>query len=494
MNDARVPHLCVVGHPNKGKSSIVSTLTENDSVEVGPESGTTHRASTFDFVLDGKRLLSLTDTPGFQRARQVLEWLERDKVLPAERPARVRAFLQQPEHQQRFPDEVALLTPIMAGAGILYVVDGAQPVSPADEAEMEILRWTGQPRMAVINPMGSHLDINPAGANNFQEQWQRTLGQFFQWVRIFNPLTATLPARETLLRAVGELAPGWNAPIDDLCQRLRARDRDRLVDVSHALAQYWCAQVGARIRLSLLNTALQHRVPLQNSPQKLAEDKLRKLLDDQEKQFFDRLCIAWGHNATDVAHSNSPQSHWQLEGNQLMNTETWYLWGLKQRELLMISGGAGAATGLLVDAGLGGTSLFLGAVSGGLLGSASGWWASRQMMGKRLGWLPLTQQKEFIGPVQHPNFPLVVMARALTFTQQLWLRPHAERGRLALRTDAYAWSQHEQVRLVQWSKLVQKNQWKPQHQEDLRQWIEQTLCHHLQQATQDEQAGAWQPL
>jgi GTP-binding protein EngB required for normal cell division len=30
-----IPHLCVVGHPNRGKSSIVSTLTENDSVRIG---------------------------------------------------------------------------------------------------------------------------------------------------------------------------------------------------------------------------------------------------------------------------------------------------------------------------------------------------------------------------------------------------------------------------------------------------------------------------
>lgn len=485
MNSARMPHLCVVGHPNKGKSSIVSTLVENDSVEIGPESGTTDRASTFDFVIDGERLLSLTDTPGFQRARQVLDWLEREKVVPAERPARVRAFVRQPEHQQRFPDEVALLGPIMAGAGILYVVDGAQPVSPADEAEMEILRWTGQPRMALINPMG---------AQDFQEQWQSTLGQFFQWVRVFNPLTASLPARETLLRAVGELAPGWRAPIADLCQRLRQRERDRLHDLSHALAHYWCEQVAARIRLSLMDTALRDGKLIGESPQKRAEGKLRALLDDKEKQFFQQLCIAWGHTSTEIAEANHPQSQWQLEGNQLMNTETWYLWGLKQHELLMVSGGAGAATGLLVDAGLGGTSLLLGALSGGVLGSASGWWASRQMIGKRIGWLPLTREKEFIGPVRHPNFPLVVMARALTFTQQLWLRPHAERGQLALRTDAHAWSQQEQVQLVQWSKLVQRNQWKRQHQEDLCRWIEQTLYHHLQQADRDEQANAWRPL
>src|SRR5690554_6647794 len=141
-----VPHLCVVGHPNKGKSSIVSTLTENDSVRIGTESGTTTNADSFEFMLDQRVLLRLTDTPGFQRARQVLSWLESESVAPAERPERVRQFLRETAHRQKFTDEFALLSPIMDGAGNLYVVDGAQPVTAEDESEMEILRWTGQPR------------------------------------------------------------------------------------------------------------------------------------------------------------------------------------------------------------------------------------------------------------------------------------------------------------------------------------------------------------
>ncbi len=471
---SKTPHLCVVGHPNKGKSSIVATLTENDAVRIGPESGTTTRADTFEFVLGGRVLLSLTDTPGFQRSRQVLAWLEQEPVSPAQRPARVEAFLKDPDNRSRFPDEVALLEPVMAGAGILFVVDAAQPVSPADEAEMEILRWTGQPRMAVINPMEKVTR---------QDEWQRTLAQFFQWVRLFNPLTATLPARETLLRAIGELAPDWARPINDLCQRLRERERHRLTEVSHALAQYWCSQVSQRLPLS----TVAGKLGLSGTP----EDRLRQLLDKQETDFFDELRQAWGYDSALLVPTED-DSHWQLQEGDLMNTETWYLWGLKQRELLVVSGSAGAATGLLVDAGLGGSSLLLGALSGGLLGSAGGWWASRQLPGKRVGWLPLARQKQYVGPVRHPNFPLVVMARALTFTRQLWLRPHAERSRMALRTDAHSWSHKEQVRLLRWANQVQKEQWKPQHQEELRAWIEKTLQARLRETMQSEEQIAWQ--
>lgn len=466
---AVAPRLCVVGHPNRGKSSIVSTLTENDSVRISPESGTTRHADAFEFALNGRVLLTLVDTPGFQRARQVLAWLEAEEVSPGDRPARVRAFLDQPGHRERFPDELALLAPIMEGAGILYVVDGAQPPSPLDEAEMEILRWTGQPRLALINPMDDQ---------GQRESWQRTLGQFFQWVRVFNPLTATMPARRALLRALGELEPGWNAPVRELIEGLERRDRARLDSVSEALAAYWCEQL-------LQSESV--KVPGAIGRQR-AQERLQAALDARESDYFQRLREEWGHTASELQRD----AQWELDTDSLMNTQTWYLWGLKQRDLLVVSGSAGAATGLVVDLGLGGSSFFAGALGGGVLGSVGGWLASRQLPGKRLGWLPLAYEQQVLGPVKHPNFPLVVMARALTFTRQLWLKPHAERSAIALRAEAAQWRRNQQVQLLSWAKLLQQGRWQAKHQDALVSWVREQLQVSLEEAFSEEESTSWQ--
>lgn len=460
----RCPQFCVVGHPNQGKSSIVSTLVENDSVRIGVESGTTQNAERFEFRVQDKIVLALTDTPGFQRARQVLAWLEQVSVSPAERPARVRAFLAEPQHQQQFPDECRLLQPIMAGSGILYVTDAANAVSRADEAEMEILRWTGQPRMALINPMSEH---HQASA------WQATLSQFFQWVRVFNPMTASLPSRQALFKAMAELTPEWTADLTMLSQQLAARDQQRLADASLQLAEYWCQQVSRREPLLKLPPLLT------DSP----EMYLQQRLDQAELQLFQHLAAEWGHSQAELQR----RFNWELEHDQLMNTETWYLWGLQQKELLLASGGAGMAAGAMLDLGLGGSSFMLGALSGGVLGSAGGWLASKQLPGKRFGWLPLSGERHYVGPVKHPNFPLVVMARALTFTQLLWLRPHAERSQLALTAKASDWPRTEQVRLLQWAKQLQQGRWKLTHQQELIDWISQGLQQRLKAALQHEQ-------
>lgn len=469
-----LPHFCVVGHPNQGKSSLVSTLVENDSVQIGVESGTTRQTQSFEFRLQDQVLLTLTDTPGFQRARQVLAWLQQVDVSPSERPDRVRAFLAEAQHRVQFPDEVQLLEPIMAGAGILYVTDASSPLTATDEAEMEILRWTGQPRMAVINPIST----TTVSSNAINPSWQTTLNQFFQWVRVFNPMTATLPARQALLRAMAELTPRWTQPLTQLNQQLAERDQQRLQQISQQLAIYWCEQISRREPLS-------HLPPLLNDT---PEGWLQKKLDQAEHRLFARLAQDWGHQQAELQH----QIHWDLDADTLMNTENWYLWGLKQQELLLVSGAAGVAAGALVDLGTGGSSLLLGALSGGLIGSASGWLASRQLPGKRLGWLPLAGQKQYIGPVKHPNFPLVVMARALTFSQLLWLRPHAHRSRLTLTTHATDWPRKEQVQLLQWAKALQQQKWKSQQQQALQEWISAQLRQRLKTAMEQEQQESWQ--
>src|SRR5690606_16791914 len=154
------PRFAIVGHPNKGKSSIVATLAEDDSVEISPQPGTTTRARSYPMRLDGEILYELIDTPGVQRAREVLEWLESHDRGAGRRAEVVRDFLREHADDRRFHDERELLTPIMDGAGILYVVDGSRPYGRQYEAEMEILRWTGRPRMALINMIGAgdHVD------------------------------------------------------------------------------------------------------------------------------------------------------------------------------------------------------------------------------------------------------------------------------------------------------------------------------------------------
>jgi len=137
------PKFVVVGHPNKGKSSIVSTLTLDDSVAISDRPGTTTKARSFKLQKDNKIFYELIDTPGFQRPRRLLKILQDGSPSASERPKRVEQFLKEHCASGEFNDECELLTPIMSGGAIIYVVDASKPYSPEFENEMEILRYCG---------------------------------------------------------------------------------------------------------------------------------------------------------------------------------------------------------------------------------------------------------------------------------------------------------------------------------------------------------------
>ncbi|MCB0325469.1 MAG: DUF3482 domain-containing protein, partial [Bdellovibrionales bacterium] len=221
------PTFAVVGHPNKGKSSIVATLAHDPTVRVGPDPGTTTLSRAYPMTIGNETLYVLIDTPGFQRSRKVLEWMKARETTAAKHPEVVKQFVEDSSLQQSFPDEYQLLKPIVEGAGILYVVDGAVPFGPEYEAEMEILRWTGRPRLALINPIGS---------DTYVAEWRAALEQYFSVVRVFDAVTASFPKRLELLSLFGELDELWRPALDKAVTQLRRDRENRLRQASDAIS------------------------------------------------------------------------------------------------------------------------------------------------------------------------------------------------------------------------------------------------------------------
>ena len=111
------PRFAIVGHPNKGKSSIVATLAEDDAVAISPHPGTTTHARAYPMRLDGEILYELIDTPGFQRARETLTWLTSHDRGAGARAGVVREFLTM--HEADFKASNANLFPKLGDAAVL---------------------------------------------------------------------------------------------------------------------------------------------------------------------------------------------------------------------------------------------------------------------------------------------------------------------------------------------------------------------------------------
>lgn len=413
------PVFAIVGHPNKGKSSLVSTLSEDTSVAISPIPGTTVDNRCYPLVVDGETLYELIDTPGFQRARAAWEWIQHHANSAMDRADTVRRFVETHRDDTRYTAECNLLTPILAGAGILYVVDGSRPFGEDYQAEMEILRWTGQPSLALINMIGD---------NDYTEQWHRALGQYFRIVRVFNAVLADFDHRVQLLTAFGEIREQWRPALDNAVRILRDEQAQRRTLAARLIAEM----------LARMMTHVRRRKPSPTAPiEDLRTTLLAAYKNDlavMEQRCREQVQQLYQHRSLE-RHGESHESLLQLLGDDLFSNQTWVLFGLTRQQLVATGALGGAAAGGIIDIATHGTSLLLGSGIGALAGSVSAWLSSDRIANFKVMGLPLGGEEVSIGPMKNINFPYVALSRALLHQGLIERRTHAQRGPLMIGTQ-----------------------------------------------------------
>ena len=404
------PVFAVVGHPNKGKSSIVSTIAQNDDIAISPRSGTTRDTQHYDILIGAARY-TLVDTPGFQRPSRALAWLQQHAPSADRRYDAIRQFIADPECRQQFPEEVMLLKPIMEGAAILYVVDGSRPYGAEYEAEMEILRWTGQASMALINPIENEDHV---------QGWQQALGQYFKIVRVFNAMQADFEKVVAILEAFSHIREEWQAALAGIVNEYRNQRATQLQGSASLLEELLTRLCTYQVSQKVLSKS--QAEGLQGILENQYLNDMRKI----ERQHHEALKRLYRYH-----HLESTIDELPLEDN-LFDTQQWIMWGLNRKQLTVAATLAGATTGAVVDAALAGSSVMLGALGGGLLGAGSAWLGAERISSFRVQGLPLGGYEAHQGPVQNRNFPYVVLGRFLYLADSLRHRTHAHRDKLQI--------------------------------------------------------------
>ena len=428
MSEA-TPTFAIVGAVNHGKSSVVSTLAENDQVRISAMPGETVECQRFAL----HDLFVFYDTPGFQNAIEALTELA--PAAQAREPLAVfREFIARHRGGAEFEAECLLFQPVVEGAGIIYVVDGSEPLLEIHAAEMEILRLTGAPRLAIINR---------TSADDHVQDWKRRLGLHFNAVREFNAHHATFADRLELLETLAGIEQGW---------------KPKLMRAVSVFREEWEKRLGecAEIIVEMLADALTHRevasVDAESKTRRAAvggELKARfvKAVSARETRAQRAIIKLFGHHRVQAEVAGE-----QLFDAELFSDDTWRAFGLDEKQLAAVSGfvgtALGAKTGAVIDASVGGASILLGTVIGGAIGGVAGL-ASAFVVGKRRPelnvavpgesrWLPkklrVGGSALSVGPYGAVNFPWILLDRALGTFCYVINRAHARRDEATIQS------------------------------------------------------------
>ncbi len=408
MAEKTVPEFVIAGHPNEGKSSVLSTLTEDDSVRISPYPGETRKCRSFPVVVDGDEIIRFVDTPGFQNPLRTLKWMQ-EYTGPSKDI--ITTFIDEHINDPAFKDDCELLAPIDRAHGVIFVVDGSRPIRRADKAEMEILRIIGRPRMAVINCKKDQ--------EQFIGSWQEEFRKHFNTIRIFNSCRATFRNRIDLLKSLKAIDQDLSTLLDSVIESLMADWKAR-------------RQLSAETIVSMLRDILGYtRQKRLGSANKIGEGRLKeRLLGDyrtfakeRERKAHDAIRKIYKHNLLDAAlpgHS--------IVQEDLFSKRTWEFLGLSKRQLIVAGALGGAATGAVLDLGHGGLSMGLFSVAGGIVGGLGAAYGGKELLsGRKILGISLDKETLRVGPVSNIQLLYILLDRAFIYFEHVTNWAHGRR-------------------------------------------------------------------
>ncbi|MDW7774246.1 MAG: GTPase/DUF3482 domain-containing protein [Desulfobulbaceae bacterium] len=400
-----VPEFAIVGHPNEGKSSVLSTLAEDDSVRISATPGETVVCQPFPVVVDGKEIIRFIDTPGFQHPREILHQL---RSLQGKTDDIITAFREKNADNRELRQDVELLLPLTRGAGIIYVVDGSRPVRGVDRAEMEILRLTGLPRMAILN--------SKEDAADFLTQWKEEFRKTFNVFRVFNAHRATYAERIALLEALKHIDQEWQETLDTVITAFKndwtQRNRSSAAIITGMLEE--C--ISFTIVKNISDNADENGIKAE------MREKYEKNIRKIESRAQQQIRSLYKHN---IFNYDLPAQ--SILHKDLFSDSTWKFLGLTRNQQIAAAGIGGAGIAAAIDAATLGASFGVFAALGGIAGAGWAALSGRELARIRILGMPLGGRELQIGPVRNIQFLYILLDRSLIYYSHIINWAHGRR-------------------------------------------------------------------
>lgn len=332
-----------VGETNDGKTTIVSSLIEDENAEIRPDPGTTREAHTHVLAnLKGEAILKVWDTPGFERTDDLQAWFVANRNFQGNLAEK---FLREHEDDSQFDLDCEIMRAIAAGAIVVYVAASDRKPQSTDLKQLELIRIIGAFRIALIN-------LRPG--RDYRKEWVEYLKREIGNVSDYSPHNANIKDRLNLLDKLAHCANcdgGINSSIKNAREALNRDWQDRLDN----LARMMVSAVFDAVRSKAVSTK--------------STDEAKAML----KGKINKIETNFRNKAQELFHHRNLKIQAPFFQSDATSTESWRLWGLGLSRGKAIRYGtiAGAVIGLAFDIPSGGLTFGIPTAIGATLGGTS---------------------------------------------------------------------------------------------------------------------------
>lgn len=400
-----IPEFAIIGHPNEGKSSVVSTLAEDDTVPVSRIPGETTTSRVYPVSIDGREVIRFIDTPGFQNPKKTLDWLRAYTGPPH---AILHAFYQAHVSLAEFRDECELFLPILDKGGIIYVVDGSRPMRRVDKMEMDILRLTGRPRMAIINCKDDDF--------RYLDDWKSQFNRHFNLTRIFNAHKATYSERIALLENLKSIDQDWEQALSLVVTSFKKDWAQR-----NALTAATICELIKECATYTTHTTCRSKARIPEIKEQLLS-RLQHHLTTAETRCHQRIKRLFKHNIFNYTLPDQSILH-----EDLFDQSTWHVLGLKPKQLATAAAVTGGSIGAAVDLAAAGLTFGIFTALGSALAAGYVLWDGERFAKTKVKGIGIGGYQVHMGPVDNVQLLYIMLDRALLYYTHVINWAHALR-------------------------------------------------------------------
>ncbi|MEI6896903.1 MAG: DUF3482 domain-containing protein [Psychromonas sp.] len=351
MSDLSV---AVVGHANAGKTSLMRTLLRDSEFgEVADQAGTTRHVEGGALLIDENKRLALFDTPGLEDSISLLNILNgyfRDQNNDG--IERLTHFLDNQSHYPELQQEAKVLRALLNNDLIFYVIDLREPILGKYLDELKILSYAAKPVIPVLN-------FTVQGSENIT-LWKAQLArlnfhafvafdnvhfEFSDELKIYRKMQTLLADKETLL--------------EELISLRQSQWEETFNSAKQLFANLF-------IEVACL------RYQVENSDKAIATQTkvLQKTVRQAESHCVKQLLQLYQFRQSDLTNEALPvqQGEWELD---LFSADNLQEFGIKLGGHVA----KGAGIGIAIDVAVGGVTLGVATLSGGVVGAL---WSVKQ--------------------------------------------------------------------------------------------------------------------